>query len=379
MNTSGVRIHITGSASRTADRVLLRAAHDFTSAVVSHLIESGAGLVVGFGGEPVGDQGLPCTFDWPILEAIAQAPCPAPGWPAGQPGRFQAIGSQRALDRIPESRRVAWDRCLTRADFELQLSPPGWRMGGVIRAAQVLKGDILLVLGGGAGVEQLAALYSDEGKSVIPIGCELGAFSNDGMGGSSYLHSRALSGPATFFELSDGAGSAVARLAELTIDSRNDPSTTASKVWSLIRDLRPPLAFYIRLLARESDEFEAVEEFFREVVGPVVIEKGMTPYEMGRDSSNAAFMNVEIFERLHRAYLVVADLTGIRPNCMMELGYALARRRRVVISAREGTRLPFDTDKLPTYFWNTTGPTEERQHSFRAWVERHIDMPPVVR
>ncbi len=50
-----------------------------------------------------------------------------------------------------------------------------------------------------------------------------------------------------------------------------------------------------------------------------------------------AFMNVEIFEALHRAGLVIVDLTGVRPNCMMELGYALARRGRIVISAKQVT------------------------------------------
>ena len=252
-------------------------------------------------------------------------------------------------------------------------------MGGIIRAAQVLRGDVLVAIGGGGGVEQLADLYSDEGKSVVPIRCKLGAFSNDGNGGSSFLHGRALSEPSSFFELRDSAGSAAGRLTELTVESNSDPITAAEQVCSLIGDLRPPLAFYARLLAADSDEFEQVEEFFRQVIDPVVIEKGMTPYEVGRDHSNAAFIDVEIFERLHRAYLVVADLTDVRPNCTMELGYALARRRRVIITAKEGTRLPFDTNKLPTHFWSPIQTVEERRDAFQAWLESHIDMPPLVR
>ena len=159
----------------------------------------------------------------------------------------------------------------------------------------------------------------------------------------------------------------------------SDPNTVAEAAASFIVDLRPPLAFYARLLADDLDEFEPVEDFFRKVVDPVVVARGLSPYEVGRDHPAAAFINVEIFERLHRAHLVVVDLTGVRPNCTMELGYALARRRRVIISAMEDTRLPFDTDKLPTYFWSAEQTVEERQNSFRAWLERHIDMPPIVR
>lgn len=378
MNTAGIRVHIAGSSARTADRTLLRVVHEFAGNLAFELIQMGSGIVVGFGDEPLGKQGLPCTFDWTVLDAIAASAYPAPKWPPDQPGRFRAIGSQRALERIPKTRSSTWDACRDRPDFELELSPPGWRMGGVIRAAQALRGDVLVAIGGGAGVEQLAALYSDEGKSVIPIQCDIGAYSGDGNGGSSYLYRRALSETVSFFELQDGAGSVASRLLDLRLEPDSETVALAGNAASLIADLRAPPAFYVRLLAPELAEFEHVEAFFRRVVDPIVVEKGMRPYEVGRNRPISAFMNVEIFERLHRANLVVADLTGVRPNCMMELGYALARRRRVVISAMEGTQLPFDSDKIPTHFWSVAQTVEERQNALRSWLELYVDMPPLV-
>ncbi len=379
MSVQGLRIHIAGSAARDTDRALLKAAHEFVSVLTERLIGAGAGLVLGAGDEPHGDEGLPCTFDWTVLDVVARTPDPGPGWPSDQPGRFRVVTSQRALEKIPDSREATWNDCTGRSDFELEVSRPGWRMGGVLRAAQMLRGDVLVVLGGGAGVEQLAELYSDEGKRVVPIRCDLGAISGDGNGGGSYLHSRALSDTGAFFELRDGVGSAAARLAALQIRTADEPPSVAAAVESLIVDLKPPRAFYVRLLARKLNEFEPVEAFFRQVVDPVVKAKGFTPYEIGRDRPLAAFMNTEIFEGLHRAALVVADLTGVRPNCTMELGYALARRRRVVISAMADTPLPFDSDKLPTHFWNPDQASVARQEAFRTWLERHLDMPPLVR
>jgi hypothetical protein len=90
-------------------------------------------------------------------------------------------------------------------------------------------------------------------------------------------------------------------------------------------------------------------------------------------------MNVEIFEGLHRAAVAVVDLTEVRPNCMMELGYALGRRRRVVMSALTGTRLPFDQDKLPTLFWSESGSVDQRREEFRDWFRSHLDLPPLIR
>jgi len=106
--------------------------------------------------------------------------------------------------------------------------------------------------------------------------------------------------------------------------------------------------------------------------------KGFQPDEIGMHPPKDAFMNIEIFRSLHYASLVVVDLTGVRPNCTMELGYALARRRRVVISAREGTRLPFDSDKLPTFSWNSETSSKQEVGRYLAWFDRHVDLPPVV-
>jgi ATP-dependent RNA helicase HelY len=147
---------------------------------------------------------------------------------------------------------------------------------------------------------------------------------------------------------------------------------------SILADLRPPSAFYVRLLAADHARYPCVERFFREVVDRVVTERGFMPREMGRERPDHAFMNVEIFESLHRAGLVVVDLTGVRANCMLELGYALGRRRRVVISAAQGTELPFDSDKLPTYLWKGDGTVDERVDSFGRWLDQVRDGCEVV-
>lgn len=378
MSIRGRRVHIAGSAAIDAGGELVGAAHQLVRSAVRQIIEAGAGLVVGTGGEPIGENGVACIFDWTVLETLAEAPDPAPEWPAGQQGRFRVVASQRALDKIPESRRELWTNVSGRGDFELETTPPGWRMGGAIRALQVLRGDVLVVLGGGAGSEQLSELYLSDGKPVIPIRCDIGAIAGDGNGGSNYLYDRALNEVEAFLSLRAGAGGATAQLSRLRLDGPDDSEGVATAVCSILRDLQPPLAFYVRLLDASSDLFQPVERFFREVVDPVVTEKGFTRHEVGRDLPLAAFVNVEIFEVLHRAGLVVIDLTAVRPNCLMELGYALARRRRVIISAMKGTELPFDPDKLPTFFWHREKDTEDLLSEYQGWFDRYFDMPPIV-
>ncbi len=374
----GRRVHLTGSAAATCGDSLLDSAHSFIHQFAKRLVESGAGIVIGVGGEPRTDTGRPCIFDWTTLQVIGDAADPAPRWPALRPERFVSVASQRALDRIPSDRQETWARCRNRSDFLLDVSPAGWRMAGIIRERQVLRGDVLMVLGGGAGSEHLAEMYRGEGKPVIPIYAELGALNNDGNGGSAYLHRRALAEPAAFFRLRPGTGNAAARLSSLRLEPSSDTNGLVSQVASLVQDLRPPLAFYVRLLAEDHPDFRDVEDFFRNVVDVVVADRGFLHKEVGRERPDNAFMNVEIFQNLHHASLVVVDLTGVRPNCTMELGYALARRRRVVISAKRGTMLPFDQDKLPTFLWDNQKESEEQLRAYREWFDRFSDLPPLV-
>jgi hypothetical protein len=149
-----------------------------------------------------------------------------------------------------------------------------------------------------------------------------GALNNDGNGGSRFLHERALADPDAFFRLRHGAGSAAGRLSSLRLRADADAAALTNNVVRVLADLRPPSAFYVRLLATDHPDFPEVERFFRDVVDAVAAERGRTPREMGREQPEWAFINVEIFEALHRAGVVVVDLTGVRPNCMMELGYA---------------------------------------------------------
>jgi hypothetical protein len=374
----GLRVHITGSAARNCAGDLLRSAHSFIAPLADEIISRGGGLILGAGGEPRGKAGEPCIFDWTALAAITSTPDPAPDWPPLRSQRFIVVSTQSGLERIPVAHRDVWERFCIRSDVDVDVAPPGWRMAGIIRDRQVRRGDILVALGGGAGVENLAQSYVAEGKPVIPISTDLGSYSEDGSGGSRMLHVQAVSNPNSFFRLKKGSGSPSGRLLSLKLETKTSARALASDVVRLLSDLQPPTAFYVRLLDTSHADFPDVEEFFRNVVDPVVTKKGYCPDEIGGRPPKAAFINVDIFRSLHVAGLVVVDLTGVRPNCTMELGYALARQKRVIITAREGISLPFDPDKLPTHLWRTGMSTSDRIASFDRWFDRYYELPPLL-
>lgn len=61
----------------------------------------------------------------------------------------------------------------------------------------------------------------------------------------------------------------------------------------------------------------------------------------------------EIIEKIKYAAFVIADLTELKTNVFYELGYADGLRKPVIITAKEGTELPFDLADISTVFWSS--------------------------
>jgi hypothetical protein len=136
--------------------------------------------------------------------------------------------------------------------------------------------------------------------------------------------------------------------------------------------------FYVRLLNSGHAKFKIVESFFRDVVDPVVNEAGMRRVEIGTDDSDYAFINVGIFENLHFSSVAIVDVTGERPNCFIELGYAL-RGNRVLVTAEEGTKLPFDQEMIPCHFWKPGDTVADEKKALVEFWKKNINRPPIVK
>ena len=94
--------------------------------------------------------------------------------------------------------------------------------------------------------------------------------------------------------------------------------------------------------------------------------------------SEYSIINQEIFVNLHRASVVIADMTGERPNCFIELGYALGRGLPVMVTAKEGTNLPFDTQPVPTRMWDPATSISKRKDEFKAYWEANAQRRRIV-
>ena len=66
-------------------------------------------------------------------------------------------------------------------------------------------------------------------------------------------------------------------------------------------------------------------------------------------------------------------------NCFIELGYGLGTQNRVLVTAEEGTKLPFDQEMIPCHFWKPSGSAADRKKALVEFWEKNVNRPPIVK
>lgn len=359
----GRRIHITGSISsdvaEAAAEEVVRA-REIVGALVKDLLRKGACFVIPVDAEKKRLDGLPICFDWLILDTIrnnlhtrpADAPNPL----------VVAVKHHKNEDQIPEQFAGVWDELRCSALVQIE-SAAHWNMNSKRMEAQARHGDILLALGGGEGVLFLANLYHDAGKPVIPLNLKLGPANT----GALRLFEYGLSGKNAqrLFQTEVGTPPH-SWLNRIEMPARKGVADGLRDLMALLEELIPPKAFVVRLLDPKHSDYNDVQNFFDTVVQPVI--ENELGYKLmvvdGTQAYECARIDQEIFTKLHRSSVVIADITGLRPNCFLELGYAMGRGLPTMVLAKDGTEHPFDIHSFSAHHWKTTGGTEDRRREF---------------
>jgi len=383
MQIRACRVHIAGSASPEIPPELLRYGHALIESLVRILAQKGAVFLVGIGKEPRLEgksEALPIIFDWTVISTVNSCLKSGIATPQSWQGKVLiTVATQKTDEQIPVDRLQTWQELLARDAVQLDYIEPGWASGAVRRAHLAELGDILIILSGGEGVEHLAREYALKGKPVLPFDLDLGSSIGDGTGGASRLAGEILTHSDRFFRLSDptSAGTLLTKMA--TKNGKSPVEQVTEAMVNLIEAIEPAKAFYVRLLAQDHDEYPAVENFFRNVVDPLIDELGYTKMEMGLSSVTHPWMNEQIFDSLHNCAIAVVDITTLRPDCLIELGYAWGRSRRVILTAKKGTTLPFDSKMFECYFWEDGIPDDLRLRQLKEYWHRNVNRPALVK
>jgi hypothetical protein len=278
-------------------------------------------------------------------------------------------------EQIPEEYAQFWD-AFSGSDVVQSDHAAHWNMNSKRMEIQARHGDVLITVGGGEGVLFLANAYHDAGKPVIPVDFPV---STPGSGTRRVCEFANAGNAQKLFRTRDG-NPALTWLTRITPNSRSEPGTIVERVIDLLEALERPSAFAVRLLNPDLPDYASVEEFFTVVVKPVIEEEyGYSLVVVdGKQAFEQSRIDQDIFSKLRRSGLVIADLTGERPNCFLELGYALGRSARTVVTLRDGTKPPFDITTYAAHVWKPAGDVSERRARFREHLESVKARPPIV-
>lgn len=373
----GRRMHIAGSIALDANLAAaadVAKAREIIEALVGELTARGANFVVPIDAEKErpGDQ-LPICFDWLVLQSAWKA---KERRPASAPGPFiVAVQHHKTEMQIPPQFAEAWDQLRQSDDVQIE-NVAHWNMGSKRMEAQARYGDVLVALGGGEGVFFLANLYHEAGKPIIPLNVPLCA----GDAGARRLFGIGLSSSLAHQLFSARSMSAHAWMNRLNLTGRASAADHARALLSVLEDLTPPQAFIVRLLDPAHEKYAEVESYFESTVKPVV--EGDLGFKLcvidGRQKHDFPRIDQEIFAKLHKSAVVIADITGGRPNCFIELGYALGRRLPTMLLAQEGTNHPFDVTTFAGHHWSLNESVEERRKRLLEHWNAVRNRPPIV-
>lgn len=380
MQINGRLILIAGSSNSITSPELLTYAHLLVKELINKLLDSGARFLVQIGKEPIRpDTNLPLIFDWTVISTVYDRL-------KGRNNIYRkenykplvVLLKQDYETLIPKDRREIWNFLRSEGLLQLQFMPKGWSSGAIRRIRMSELGDILICISGGEGVEHLAKEYSQRAKPVIPFDLELGSSSRDGAGGAPRLWGRMLVHPEPFFEIRDSKSIGALIDGIATRNGKVLVEAVTTNTIDLINAISPPFAFYVRLLNDESQDYKDVEWFYRNVVDKFVDQFGYSKIEIGNSKPNEPWINVDIFDSISKSELVLADLTGLRNNALVEFGFSLGLSKRTILMARIKTPLPFDMAMYDCYFWDPNKSVDTLFTELTEHVKKNIDRPHLV-
>lgn len=121
------------------------------------------------------------------------------------------------------------------------------------------------------------------------------------------------------------------------------------------RLITPTNVFVIMSFSETGPLIDAYNTFYR-----VCKENNFTAFKVDHHIDAKQRIVPSILNSIKRAAFIIADVSEPKPNVYYELGYAQALGKDIIVTAQEGTSLPFDIFDIPTLFWKSQHSLEQK-------------------
>ena len=210
-----------------------------------------------------------------------------------------------------------------------------WELGspGLMTPEPIDLADVVILIGGYEGTHRAANWSRIAGKPLLPI-TRFG-------GAARQIY---------YAELDRFSRTYAPKIEKTDYENLSDVTSScrelAETVLSLAERVKVSNDVFVVMSFADDPDLEDAYETFKVVCKS---EK----YECSRvdDESIVPRILPEILNRLNRCAFAIVDLSDEKVNVYYELGYGDALGKPLVVTAKEGTQLPFDAKDIPVIFW----------------------------
>jgi hypothetical protein len=228
---------------------------------------------------------------------------------------------------------------------------PGQEAWGIPRP--LVECDAVVVMGGGPSSQRVIHLSRLVNKPILPL-ATFGGAAEEAYRTEQDRLDECYGGRVTKDEYS------VLNTAPEALDAPGDFEQLAKSVLALAAKIvSGDDIFVVMSFDEESDDTY-------ETIVRVCKRYGFTAHRTDKEATTGRIYN-RIVDGVRGAALIVADVTFGSLNVYYELGFAEALGKDVIIIAKDGTKLPFDTNDIPTIFYRNQTSLEQ---SLRSRIER---------
>lgn len=130
-------------------------------------------------------------------------------------------------------------------------------------------------------------------------------------------------------------------------------------------------AFIVMSMSEGNKELDDIRDTLEQGVQGAAEELGMPEIKVERvDDRHGATYRIDeaIFSSLENCGLILCDLTEEKPNCYFELAWAMAHQRKIIVTAKKGTKIHFDISRFNIRFWDSQRELRELVKKDAEWI-----------
>jgi len=139
---------------------------------------------------------------------------------------------------------------------------------------------------------------------------------------------------------------------------------------SLLQTLLIPVKKQVFVIMKFGDK--TLDSAYTEVFEPIIEQFKYKPLKIDEIQDSGSITN-QILEEIAQSEIVLADLTGERPNCYYEAGFAYAIGKEIILTIHKGSSIHFDLAGHRFIEWETEGELRRKLKNRFEAIKKSLD------